>query len=638
MKKTIALSLGLIWTTLAQSQTLIIDAPLQKEGQTVGIYTENMLFKDGAVYSGGEYETHVLMALVEEIDLAEFTISVQFKAEIAERMPVFVLGEACRLIAFVLEKDGRVALSMNNGSKRVPSELRYQPNTWHTATLLRDRDKTTMYLDGQLAATIALDFETECAEEYGAYDVSITDYGNGDTFRGWLKNLKIYNGLVPPSKNPNPNPQPLPNPNPKPLPNPNPQPNPHSGSLKDKTSVTEVDLGAYRCGDVSRFGGTVQYAGYADGSAHFLAWNAQKEVGEELVGDGAHITPLDANMKRSGADIILKNYTIEDILAVEKGYLSVLLSEVKNNGFLATYPNQLSIAKIDLTGKILFKTILAGDKGTGAQQHWMDYNPGETQFLFNGTHYGVWFEVKKNWAEAGQEDDVHNGDKFMAVDKNGAILPDKTVFWDASHSVALQLTMNDQGEFITGSAGDFYPYGIIIKNQSREWRQIVWPPENLRTDSHRDQCQITTCAGYLHGVAALDDKIFVTLGSLDGVSPLPMEGKVDPLLLVLDSDGQLQSQLWLAKGTAANEAYPSIVRYGNQLLVAWYDSESWGEALNEQVTVALLDSKGNLIGKPQTLDYRIDYSSPLQAFSNGEVGWIGHEYQTSTVKIVRIRR
>lgn len=625
------------------AQTPIVDVTLSSESSSAGVEFTGIQFEDGAAYSAGKYQENLINVFRQDFDMEHFTISVQFKVENTANMPVFVMGASCRFAAFYLLDNGRVGLHLNNTDIRLDSEISYKAGTWHTATLTYDDQKKVFnaYLDGKLAVTTNTSIHWECYEKYYGKDLSTTNFGNGQTFKGWLKNLKIYNNVVVPKGGGQPLPQPLPNPNPQPqpqpIPNPNPNPQPITGSLKDRISTTDISTAPYYPTDISRYGASAYYAGYDDDSQHFLAWNARTNNDNLQKTEGIRITPLNNKMERTGQDIVLKDYVVEDILAVEKGYLTLLVSEVKNNTYIEYYPNQLSIMKIDMSGKVIFKTILAGNEGQGPNKHWMDYNPTITQFVFNGTHYGIWFEVKKNWAEKEGEEDVHNGDKFMVVDKQGAIVPDRTVFWGASHSNLLKIITNDKGDFITGTVGDAYPFGIQVKNQTQKITKIVFPAEHLRTKEIIDKVDVVTGAGVLGGMLYKNNKIYLFLGALETM-PIPFNQAVDPLLLILNEQNEVITQKWLIKGTTADESYTSCAHFGNNILVEIHDANANfnGSSLLHEARLAVIDENGNFVQQLTSTEQPTHYRSPLFNFPNGDAGWVVADKQS--IKVIRVKK
>jgi hypothetical protein len=200
----------------AQSSELIAhfpmkDSPINLIDDYKNLRMVNVKFINQALYCEGEYGDFdnnegkmISTPPLDALDLNEFTISIQFKAVKNEQMPVFVLGRACRLLSFVLENDGKITLESNNGDEYLETQLEYQPNTWHQATITYEKNNSTaqIYLDGEWGGSLNLDFSDSCLGEWlsSNTDISTTNYSNGKCFQGYWRDLKVYNGIQLPTK------------------------------------------------------------------------------------------------------------------------------------------------------------------------------------------------------------------------------------------------------------------------------------------------------------------------------------------------------------------------------------------------------------------------------------------------------
>lgn len=156
-------------------------------------------FHDGALYSGGVYNTDTASAFPNNWDRNDFIISARFRAHDLEKdRPVFITGH--RSIGFYLNKNGTVSLLYNN-DKWVHSDLRFKLNTWHRADVVYDnrdgRGSAWFLLDGKYAHLGAAEFQLDWVNQNPTPSVGITDYSNGATFKGWIKDLSVYRSATP---------------------------------------------------------------------------------------------------------------------------------------------------------------------------------------------------------------------------------------------------------------------------------------------------------------------------------------------------------------------------------------------------------------------------------------------------------
>ncbi len=159
---------------------------------------ENTPFENGGIFSNGVYIldnqtfiSHAETPYLSLLNLDAFTISAEFMVtENPILIPVFVGSHSHRWVAFYLANDGKMRLKYNN-SIFLDSDLIYSLNTWHEARITFDNQtqKLEMYLDGELAVNVTV---TEL--EHGNFkDIGITDFSQGRVFKGFLRNLKVYN-------------------------------------------------------------------------------------------------------------------------------------------------------------------------------------------------------------------------------------------------------------------------------------------------------------------------------------------------------------------------------------------------------------------------------------------------------------
>lgn len=156
----------------------------------------NAPFTNGGIYFNGHYQygdpdpswgwTPELA-----IDFNGFMISAEFLVtnSVGKVNPIFVGGKSYRWGGFYIQADGTVALKYNNDGES-PSMITCSAGVWHSAVLIYTQTNQTfeIYLDGTLAAA-------EEAQIIHGNDamVTVSDYSNGTTFDGYLRNLKVFN-------------------------------------------------------------------------------------------------------------------------------------------------------------------------------------------------------------------------------------------------------------------------------------------------------------------------------------------------------------------------------------------------------------------------------------------------------------
>jgi hypothetical protein len=187
-------------TATAQAR-LVAHYPLQTDGQDItgkqsDMTLTNAPFIDEAVYCNGVYAQGnncvVSTGNLNGFDFDAFSIEIEFKADARLRMPVFVGGRSFRWLGFELNNDGSINLLYNN-SNRTPCTVTYQANRWYTAVISYDGSEARLYLDSVLGckAIFALN-------QNGDRDVSVINYSNATIFKGFVRDLRIYNEVIVP--------------------------------------------------------------------------------------------------------------------------------------------------------------------------------------------------------------------------------------------------------------------------------------------------------------------------------------------------------------------------------------------------------------------------------------------------------
>ncbi len=136
----------------------------------------------------------VRTAQLTRLDLSSFTVSAQFL--VPRRFPrphqVFVLGRLSRALAYILLPDGRTQLLTNN-NVRTDCSVKYQTGFWHEATIAFDGETATLSLDGVTGCRVKGPLNT-----LNDRAVMLTNHGGMGTYYGFLRELRIHNGVVTP--------------------------------------------------------------------------------------------------------------------------------------------------------------------------------------------------------------------------------------------------------------------------------------------------------------------------------------------------------------------------------------------------------------------------------------------------------
>jgi hypothetical protein len=194
--------------------------PAAQQGQLIAHYplanslfdatrTHSPLIVSGAsfhtgrgIFCNGEYTPNwpegcdVRTAFLKQLDLSSFTISAQFLVPKHQphHRPVFVLGQSSRALSFVLHQDGRVQLLTNN-NVFADCSVRYRTGFWHEAAIAFDGRMATLYLDGVAGCRAKGPLNAGNDRV-----VLLSNYGGAATYYGFLRDLRIHNGVVVPER------------------------------------------------------------------------------------------------------------------------------------------------------------------------------------------------------------------------------------------------------------------------------------------------------------------------------------------------------------------------------------------------------------------------------------------------------
>lgn len=345
--------------------------------------------------------------------------------------------------------------------------------------------------------------------------------------------------------------------------------------------------------------------------------------GEILVGfqhnHDAVLLRCNATGERIGKAIELKEYWLCAVYPMQDGSLVILASKNVRNDYIADYPNTLYFLTVSAAGEITTNRPLFGGEGHGPGKSWFDGRSKSAQIAFNGTHFGIYFEVQKNWAAAGQPDDIHNGDMFVETDLIGQIIPETTQFWTASHSSTLQIAEGPDQSFYTMTIGDAYPYGLQVYNRNTRESYVAWPPEEDRISY--EACNSSTAAGMLKFMDYRNNGLIAVLGTLDHPN-LSWDTKVDPLFLKMDVQGHILEKKYLAVTPNSGESTISVNKFGENYLVAFGEGNVYANDWKASTfSWCVVDADGNFVYNPVEVLLPFGTDSELIPVSETTFSW-----------------
>jgi len=172
-------------------------------GNNAAMTLQNTPFQSGGIYCNGIYvhspDPNFCVAQSPRINsfkFESFAISMDFFVSEKRTQPVWIIGTGCRWLGFYLRDDGTVALLYNNWNF-LKFQKTYSLNEWHNAKISFDGTIVNILLDNSLAGTlkfgngyVPLDYTT-CSP--ADTEIGVTNYSNGQVFKGHIKDLKVYN-------------------------------------------------------------------------------------------------------------------------------------------------------------------------------------------------------------------------------------------------------------------------------------------------------------------------------------------------------------------------------------------------------------------------------------------------------------
>jgi hypothetical protein len=149
-----------------------------------GVYC-NGIYHDGGNPDGASVDTPTLP----ELDFDGFIMAVDFMAVTNLTSPILVGGGLWRWGGVYTRSDGTIGLFLNDTGP-YPGSVAYTTGVWHEVVFVYTASNTTaeIYLDGKLAGQ-----RVAVMNHHDDQDIHNTHYGNGMTFKGFLRNLRVWN-------------------------------------------------------------------------------------------------------------------------------------------------------------------------------------------------------------------------------------------------------------------------------------------------------------------------------------------------------------------------------------------------------------------------------------------------------------
>lgn len=188
--------------------TLLAHYPLSSTANdTTGNYgpmeLTNTPFRDGGIYCNGNYiwnepdSCNAVTPSIDHLDLNNFAVSAMFKADsiTSKRRPVIVCGRFNKWCSLFIDPDSTIGLAQGGAFHGIASSgVHYASNTWHQIIFTFDSTEGMgrLYLDG-----VAVDSSKTDLDHRNDKAFSITNGSVSRTFKGCLKDLKVYSLITP---------------------------------------------------------------------------------------------------------------------------------------------------------------------------------------------------------------------------------------------------------------------------------------------------------------------------------------------------------------------------------------------------------------------------------------------------------
>lgn len=410
-------------------------------------------------------------------------------------------------------------------------------------------------------------------------------------------------------------------------------------TLDKKLEKVRIDLGDVQVGLYGMIN-TAKASVRSHPEGALLLWEERSLESKTVV---SHITPLNTQLARSGPDIVLRNEWLADAvyLPQERAIVALTHTLVSPNTYIEDYPNFLHLVKMDLTGRILWRTTVCGAHSQGAEDRWPDFGGYVPALGYNGRQFAVYTSLMRDFAAPGAKKDVHQIDLFKAYDLNGKELPQLTRELSVSHSNQVHVAANAAGDWVTTTVGDGGPYGIVAFNRTTGNSENLYGKEvnAANTGTYPDGCGSVLCAGYLNGMVGAGNRFWAAVSHTMREQPMDYgEKDLDILLLTFDDTPALLKKTWLTTNREqVRESKPYLAHYGKQeLLVGWNLSDDQGYHTGMQLM--RLNREGKVLEGPVNVDANTaTFAVQFQTLPDGSVIWAHGEERDNFPTLYRVQ-
>jgi len=368
---------------------------------------------------------------------------------------------------------------------------------------------------------------------------------------------------------------------------------PMCAALAERVEVTRVGVepasvdanpGRQRGGSQNR---PILISPLPDGGAK-VAWSDS--------GGTVHITPLDSDGARRGADVTAGKGEVRGFVAHDDGA-----------ALLRGQPDDMWLTRLDAKGKTVFEKQLGGARAQSqVGSKWIDDWGHEGRLVWGGDRYAAYFGHTQMF---GGGKGKHQGDLLWLFDEKGN---KQSGGWDwgCSHSLDVRLAHNGT-RFGPVCLSDCYPSKAIHFNHSLS---------EIRREPSGD-CSGGSTAG-LGGLVPVADGFVLTFTSREG------RESSDVGMVHVSNDGKVGPVKWLT-GTSANESGAHLARFGRRFLAGWI--------ADNRYTIAEVGADGGVAGRPVTIDARFAAQDDWTTFATGDVGWAHAWDDLTELKVVRVK-
>ncbi|MCS7018522.1 MAG: hypothetical protein RMJ87_06840 [Cytophagales bacterium] len=354
-------------------------------------------------------------------------------------------------------------------------------------------------------------------------------------------------------------------------------------------------------------------------TAMSVSWQSEQNIPQ------VHISRIAAN-----------GQFIKDIKKFPRARLAGFCQSSAGAAIGLAYGDTLMVVGFDKQWKQLFEQLVIGHvhpyTQKGAKFTPMDW--GSARLVASADKYIFIFAHQQEWSDNEQKRDVHQGDMLVQMNLDGSNF--RVIWnWGVSHSLDQRLLVHD-GHIVTAALGDGYPEGISLH---RVTEQKAKYGDTTKTEFNHFPYWSPT-GNCVHPMASNQKGItYGTLGSLSlknnqyyiSFSQRGKTGVYYPGLLIIS--GKTMRHPWKLlpvieeRDTNKN---PLIIRsawIGDYLFMIWKKEPTaktprWGDRNQQRCEWVLLNARGEVVRKPESLATDFMESEDLFTYANGDIGWV----------------